>query len=271
MSNGSLEKAMEEALKNAKTLEELEQLYRQIPQPSKKLYKAYEKRKFELKYEQYKKLKEELAQKRKKLKKEKVDIRVKITKKWINSRLFTAEHYVALLQQSKDGLQLMFLRKVKLVENQGYLMIESKKLRKAWVLVGEPVLLEKSRIFGKKFVAVHFVLPDFPYTLDIAVDEKLRQLAIKGVNGPQILHSVVRTKFFEALARVGSGPDLMYLILGAIMGLGFGLAIGFGIANTNLAHSLHPTVTNTTTVTHPTTTIPPSPPTTTTSVPTQVV
>ncbi|QGA87287.1 hypothetical protein [Sulfolobus spindle-shaped virus] len=248
MSNGSLEKAMEEALKNAKTLEELEQLYRQIPQPSKKLYKAYEKRKFELKYEQYKKLKEELAQKRKKLKKEKVDIRVKITKKWINSRLFTAEHYVALLQQSKDGLQLMFLRKVKLVENQGYLMIESKKLRKAWVLVGEPVLLEKSRIFGKKFVAVHFVLPDFPYTLDIAVDEKLRQLAIKGVNGPQILHSVVRTKFFEALARVGTGPDYMMLIIGAVMGIGLGMAIGFGVSLFHLT-STPPAHTNTTTTT----------------------
>ncbi|QGA67432.1 B277 family protein [Sulfolobus sp. E11-6] len=249
MSNGSLEKAMEEALRNAKSLEELEALYRQIPQPSKKLYKVYEKRKFELKYAEYKKLKEELSQRKKKLKKEKVDIHVKIAKKWINSRLFTAEHYVALLQQSKDGLQLMFLRKAKLVENQGYLMLEVRKLRKAWVLQSEPILLEKSRIFfGKKFVAVHFVLPDFPYTLGIAVDEKLRQLAIKGVNGPQILHSVVRTKFFEALARVGTGPDYMMLIIGAVMGIGLGMAIGFGVSLFHLT-STPPAHTNTTTTT----------------------
>jgi len=107
-----------------------------------------------------------------------------------------------MLQQSRDGLQLLFLRKVKLVENQGYLMIENRKMRKSWVLNGEPILLERSRFpFGRKFVAVHFALPNFPYTLDLAVDEKIRELTLKSLNAPQIMHSLIKTKFFEALAK----------------------------------------------------------------------
>ncbi|ARM76441.1 B277 family protein [Acidianus manzaensis] len=253
MSDGKLLSAWEEELKKAKTLEELKQKYaeaqKQITDGKdlKKLYKLYEKREFEIKLAQFEELKKELSNKKKKLKKEKVDVNIKITKKWINSRLFSAEHYVAMLQESRDGLQLLFLRKAKLVENQGYLMLEVKKLRKVWVLNGEPLLLERKRIVGKKFVAVHFTLPDYPYTLNVSVDDKIRQLTLKNINAPQIIHSIIKTKFFEALARVGSGPDMMMLIIGIIAGIGIGLGVGFGIANANLSHLLAQHVTNTTT------------------------
>ncbi|ARM76393.1 B277 family protein [Acidianus manzaensis] len=253
MSDGKLLSAWEEELKKAQSLDELKQKYEEAlkqignQKEAQKLYKVYQKREFELKLAQYRKLKEELAQKKRKIKKDKIDVNVKVVKKWINSRLFTAEHYVAMLQQSKDGLQLLFLRKAKLVENQGYLMLEVKKLRKVWVLNGEPLLLERKRIIGKKFVAVHFVLPDYPYTLDLTIDDKIRQLTLKNINAPQIIHSIIKTKFFEALARVGGGPDMMMLIIGAIMGVGIGLAIGFGISNANLSHLLAQHVTNTTT------------------------
>ncbi|ABV26197.1 hypothetical protein SSSV4_ORF280 [Sulfolobus spindle-shaped virus 4] len=254
MSDGKLVSVYEEKIKNAKTIEELKQIWNEVQlqvadhKTQKRLWKAREKREFELKYQQFRQLKEELSQKKKKLKKERVDVKVKITKKWINSRLFSAEHYVAMLQQSKDGLQLLFLRRAKLVENQGYLMLEVKKMKKVWVLNGEPLLLEKSKYpFGKKFVAVWFTLPDFPYTLNLVIDEKIRQLTLKTLNAPQIVHSIIKTKFFEALAKVGSGPDLMMLVIGAIMGIGIGVAVGFGIANANLTHLLSQHVTNTTT------------------------
>ena len=246
--------AWEEELRKAQTLDELRQRYQEATKQIndaktlRKLYKVYEKREFELKRAQFEQLKQELSQKKKKYKKEKLDINIKVTKKFINSRLFTAEHYVAMLQESKDGLQLLFLRKVKLVENQGYLMLENRKLRKSWVLNGEPLLLERPKFpFGRKFVAVHFVLPDYPYTLSLQVDEKIKQLTLKSLNAPQIIHSLIKTKFFEALARVGSGPDYLMLVIGAIMGIGIGVAIGFGIANANLTHLLSQHVTNTTT------------------------
>jgi len=92
-------------------------------------------------------------------------------------------------------------------------------------------------------------LPDYPYTLDLTVDEKIRQLTLKSLNAPQIIHSIVRTKFFEALAKVGGGVDYTMLIIGVIMGIGIGVAIGFGIANANLTHLLSQHVTNST-VTH---------------------
>jgi len=258
VSNGKeLLNAWEEELRKAQTLDELKQKYaeatKQINDAKtlRKLYKVYEKREFELKKAQFEQLKAELSQKKKKYKKEKLDISIKVTKKFINSRLFTAEHYVALLQQSKDGLQLLFLRRAKLVENQGYLMLENRKLRKSWVLNGEPLLLERPRFpFGRKFVAVWFVLPDFPYTLNLAIDDKIKQLTLKSLNAPQILHSLIKTKFFEALARVGSGPDLVMLLIGAIAGLGIGMAIGFGISNANLSHLLAQHATNTTTAAH---------------------
>jgi len=258
MSNGEgLLNTWEEELRKAQTLEELKQKYaeatKQINDAKtlRKLYKVYEKREFELKRAQFEQLKAELSQKKKKYKKEKLDINIKVTKKFINSRLFTAEHYVAMLQESKDGLQLLFLRKVRLVENQGYLMLENRKLRKSWVLNGEPLLLERPRFpFGRKFVAIHFVLPDYPYTLSLQVDEKIKQLTLKSLNAPQIIHSIIKTKFFEALARVGSGPDLMMLIIGAIAGLGIGMAIGFGISDANLSHLLAQHATNTTTAPH---------------------
>jgi len=253
VSDGKLLHAWEEELRKAQSLEELKQKYEEMQKQIadsktlKRLYKVYEKREFEIKKAQFEQLKAELSKKKKRFKKEKVDVRVKVVKKWINSRLFTAEHYVAMLQQSKDGLQLLFLRKVKLVENQGYLMLENRKMRKSWVLNAEPLLLEKSKFpFGKKFVAVHFVLPDYPYTLDLTIDDKIRQLTLKNLNAPQIIHSIIKTKFFEALAKVGSGPDYTMLIIGAIMGIGIGVAIGFGIANANLTHLLAQHVTNST-------------------------
>lgn len=256
MSDGKLISAYEERIRKAQNLDELKQIYEEAQKQVsdgkdlKKLYKIYQKREFELKLQQFRQLKEELSQKKKKIKKEKADIQVRIVKKWINSRLFTAEHYVALLQQNKDGLQLLFLRKARLIENQGYLMLENKKLRKSWVLVGEPLLLEKSKFpFGRKFVAVHFALPDYPYTLDLAVDEHIKQLTLKSLNAPQIMHSLIKTKFFEALARVSGGPDLMMLIIGAIMGIGIGLAIGFGVSESNLTHLFVQHITNST-VTH---------------------
>jgi len=256
VSDGKLVSIWEEELRKAQSLEELRQKYedaqKQIADREvlRKIYKAYEKREFEIKKAQFQQLKAELAKKNKKFKKEKIDVNVKVVKKWINSRLFTAEHYVAMLQQSRDGLQLLFLRKVKLVENQGYLMIENRKMRKSWVLNGEPILLERSRFpFGRKFVAVHFALPNFPYTLDLAVDEKIRELTLKSLNAPQIMHSLIKTKFFEALAKVGGGVDYTMLIIGVLMGIGIGTAVGFGIANSNLTHLLAQHVANTT-VTH---------------------
>jgi len=254
MSDGKLLSIWEEELRKAQTLDELKQKYeeakKQLPNGKdlRKLYKVYEKREFEIKKAQFQQLKAELSQKKKKFKREKVDVNVRVVKKWINSRLFTAEHYVAMLQQSKDGLQLLFLRRVKLVENQGYLMLENKKMRKVWVLNGEPLLLERSKFpYGKKFVAIHFVLPDYPYTLSLRVDEKIKELTLKSLNAPQIIHSLIKTKFFEALAKAGGGVDLTMLIIGVVMGLGIGTAIGFGIANANLTHLLAQHVTNTTT------------------------
>ncbi len=91
-------------------------------------------------------------------------------------------------------------------------------------------------------------MPDFPYTLNLAIDDKIKQLTLKSLNAPQIIHSLIKTKFFEALARVGSGPDLMMLIIGAVAGLGIGMAIGFGISNANLSHLLAQHATNTTTL-----------------------
>jgi len=257
VSDGKLVSIWEEEIRKAQSLEELRQKYeeaqRQIANREvlRKLYKAYEKREFEIKKAQFQQLKAELAKKDKRFRKEKIDVRVKVVKKWINSRVFTAEHYIAMLQQSRDGLQLLFLRKAKLVENQGYLMLENRKLRKSWVLNAEPLLLEKSKFpFGKKFVAVHFALPDFPYTLSLQIDEKIRELTLKSLNAPQVIHSLVKTKFFEALAKVGGGVDYTMLIIGVLMGIGIGTAVGFGIANSNLTHLLAQHVANTTTVTH---------------------
>ena len=258
MSDGKLVNAWEEELRKTQSLDELrgkyEEAKRQLTDSKdlRLLYKVYEKRQFELKRAQFQQLKAELSQKNKRFKKEKIDVNVKVVKKWINSRLFTAEHYVAMLQQSRDGLQFLFLRKVKLIENQGYLMLENRKMRKDWILNGEPLLLERPKFpFGKKFVAVHFVLPDFPYTLSLEVDQKIREATLKTLNAPQVMHSLIRTKFFEALAKAGGSVDYTMLIIGAIMGIGIGVAIGFGIANTNLTHLLTQHVTNTT-VTHTT-------------------
>jgi len=93
------------------------------------------------------------------------------------------------------------------------------------------------------------VLPNFPYTLNLTVDEKVKEMTLRALDATSILGSIIRTKFFEALARIGSGPDYVMLIIGAVMGIGIGVAVGFGIANANLTHLLTPShVTNTTTL-----------------------
>jgi hypothetical protein len=250
----------EEELKKAKSLEELRNKYEELKnqlngngKELKKLYRVFEKREFELKLQEYRKLKEELSKKNKKFKKEKLDINIRVTRKFINSRLTTAEHYVALVQRNREGISLMFLRKVKLEENEGYLMLVNRKMKKSWIISAEPLLLERPKFpFGRKLVALHFTLPDYPYTLSLDVDEKLKNLILKSINAPTIIHSLVKTKFFEALARAGGGIDYTMLIMGAIMGIGIGTAIGFGVANANLSHLLvHHLISTTTSTTTP--------------------
>ncbi|AGG36553.1 hypothetical protein SMF1_0006 [Sulfolobales Mexican fusellovirus 1] len=252
----------EEELKKAQNLAELKQKYEELQKQLqgnakelKKLYKVYSRLEFEFKRKEFEKLKAELSQRKKKYAKEKLDINVKIIKKWYNSRLASAEHYVAMLQRGREGINIMYLKKVRLEENEGYLMLVDRKGRKSWIITAEPVLLDKAKFpWGRKLVALHFVLPEYPYTLGVALDDKLKNLIMQSVNAPTIIHSLIKTKFFEALARVSGGVDYTMLIIGAIMGVGIGLAIGFGISESNLAHLLAPhTVTNTTTAPHPTT------------------
>jgi hypothetical protein len=249
----------EEELKKAQSIEELKQKYEELkralennPKELRKLYKLYERQEFELKRKEFEKLKTELSQKRKAFKKEKIDVKVHVIRKWHNSRLTTAEHYVAMLQHGREGIDLMFLRKVRLEEQEGYLMLVNRKLRKSWIITAEPVLMERPRFpFGKKLVALHFVLPDYPYTLSLRLDEKLRNLILHSINAPTIIHSLIKTKFFEALARVSGGMDYTMLIMGAIMGIGIGVAIGFGVANANLTHLLAHHIVNTTSTSIP--------------------
>jgi hypothetical protein len=247
-----------EDLKKAKKLDELKRMYEKLrqkyeqekkPDMLKKAYKIYEKRKFELKLEQYRKLKEELSQHKKKIKKDKIDVNIKVIKKFYNSRLATSEHYICLIQQNKEGINLMFMKKVRLEERDGYLLLVDRKSKKSWVIEAEPFLLERPRFpFGKKLVALHFTLPDYPYTLNVNTD--LKNLKISNINVPSILHSLVKTKFFEALTTVGGNFELTPLIIGTILGISLGVAIGFGVANANLTHILvHHVVTNSTTIT----------------------
>ncbi len=250
---------MSEELKKAKSLEELNRLYDELKKQyegnekeSKKLYKEYKRLEFDLKRKQFEQLKSELSQRKKKFKKEKIDVNVKITRKWYNSRLTTAEHYVAMLQMGREGISLLYLKKVKLEEQEGYLMLVNRKLKKTWIITAEPVLMDRPRFpFGRKLVALHFVLPEYPYTLSMKPDEKLKSLVLNSVNAPTIMHSIIKTKFFEALARVNSGFDLTTLIIGAIMGIGIGVAVGFGISDANLTHLLAHHIVNTTTSTTP--------------------
>ncbi len=256
---------MSEELKKAKNLEELQKIYEELKKQyngnekeSKKLYKEYKRLEFDFKKKEFEKLKAELSQRKKKFSKEKIDVNVKIIKKWYNSRLTTAEHYVAMIQQNRDGISLLFLRKVRLEENEGYLMLTNRKMKKSWIVTAEPILMDRPRFpWGRKLVALHFVLPNYPYTLSLALDDKMKNLLMQSINAPTIVHSLVKTKFFESLARAGGGVDYTMLIIGAIMGVGIGMAVGFGIANANLAHLIAPHVVHTT-VTNTTTTVPPS-------------
>ncbi len=264
------QKGFEDLIRDAKTLEEAERLYREAlqvtkdPKEQRRLTRVYEKTVFDIKRREFEKLKEELAKRKKKYRKEKVSVNVRVTKRVLKANLTTAEHYVAMIQPSQNGIDILFMRKAKLEEQEGYLLLSNRKMRKTWVLSAEPVLMERPRFpFGRKLVALHFVLPNYPYTLSLSTDEKVKELTLKSVNAPTIVHSLVKTKFFEALARAGGGIDYTMLIIGAIMGIGIGLAIGFGIGDSNLSHILATHVA-TTTVSH----VPTNTTTTTTSPPT---
>ncbi len=87
MSDGKPISVYEEELKKAQSLDELKQRYEEIQKQVtdgkalKKLYKVYEKRKFEIEKAQFEQLKQELSQKKKKYRKEKIDVQVKVVKK----------------------------------------------------------------------------------------------------------------------------------------------------------------------------------------------
>jgi len=240
---------MEEAIRNARDLEELKQLWKQVETLDEKtrhrLYKVYRKRELELKLEEYRKLKAEISGWKRWVKKDKVDVAVHVIHRHFKTNVITATHFVALLSQNKEGISVMQLKRVKLKERNGYLMLEDKK--RSWIVTTDPVLLQRATWFGQRLVALHFVLPNFPYTLNLSVDEKVKEMTLRALDATSIMGSIIRTKFFEALARIGTGPDYMMLIIGAIMGIGIGVAVGFGIANANLTHLLTPShVTNTT-------------------------
>ncbi len=250
------QKGFEELIRNAKTLEEAERLYQEAlkvttdPKEQKRLSRAYERVVFDIKRRQFENLKAELSKRKRKYRKERISVNVRVTKRLLKSNIASAEHYVAMVQTSQSGINILFLRKVKLEEQEGYLLLTNRKMRKTWVLTAEPILMERPKFpFGKKLVALHFVMPGYPHTLSLQPDQQVKELALKSVNAPTIVHSLVKTKFFEALARAGGGIDYTMLIIGAIMGIGIGLAIGFGIGDSNLSHILASHVA-TTTVSH---------------------
>ncbi len=264
------QKGFEDLIRNAKTLEEAERLYQEAmkattdPKERKRISRAYEKAIFEIKKRQFETLKAELAQRKRKYRRQKLDVNVRVTRRVLKTNIATAEHYVAMIQKGKAGINILFLRKVKLEEQEGYLLLIDKKMRKTWVLTADPLLMERQKFpFGKKLVALHFAMPNYSYTLSLQPDEKVREIALKEVNAPTIMHSLAKTKFFEALVNAGGGIDYTMLIIGAIMGVGIGLAIGFGIGDSNLSHLLASHVVSTTTHiptnTSTTTTISPPP------------
>lgn len=264
------QKGFEDLIRNAKTLEEAERLYQEAmkattdPKERKRISRAYEKAIFEIKKRQFETLKAELAQRKRKYRRQKLDVNVRVTRRVLKTNIATAEHYVAMIQKGKAGINILFLRKVKLEEQEGYLLLIDKKMRKTWVLTADPLLMERQKFpFGKKLVALHFAMPNYSYTLSLQPDEKVREIALKEVNAPTIMHSLAKTKFFEALVNAGGGIDYTMLIIGAIMGVGIGLAIGFGIGDSNLSHLLATHVVSTTTRiptnTSTTTTISPPP------------
>jgi hypothetical protein len=264
------QKGFEDLIRNAKTLEEAERLYQEAmkattdPKERKRISRAYEKAIFEIKKRQFETLKAELAQRKRKYRRQKLDVNVRVTRRVLKTNIATAEHYVAMIQKGKAGINILFLRKVKLEEQEGYLLLIDKKMRKTWVLTADPLLMERQKFpFGKKLVALHFAMPNYSYTLSLQPDEKVREIALKEVNAPTIMHSLAKTKFFEALVNAGGGIDYTMLIIGAIMGVGIGLAIGFGIGDSNLSHLLATHVVSTTTHiptnTSTTTTISPPP------------
>ncbi len=264
-------KNFEENIRNAQTIEEVQRLYEEAmnvvkdPKEQRRIAQAYERAIFEFKRKQFESLKEELSKRKKKYRKQKIDVNVRVTKKTLKTNLTTAEHYVAMIQTSENGINILFLRKVKLEEQEGYLLLTNRKMKKTWVLTAEPILMEKNRFpWGRKLVALHFVTPGYPHTLSLEPDQKVKELALRSVNAPTIVHSLVKTKFFESLARAGGGLDYTMLIIGAVMGIGIGLAIGFGVGDSNLAHLIATHVTSTvshvtnSTVTN-TTRVPPPP------------
>jgi hypothetical protein len=261
-------KSYEEEIRNAQSLEYLQQVYetaiKNIPDNKelKRIYKAYQKRQFELKFKHFNELKQELSQRKKGIKKQKVDVEVKVRKTVRRSILVTAEHYVMKFIMNDNEVDMVFWKRVKLVEREGYLIVEDKKAKESWVVSSEPFLMTKNGI-RKRMIAVHFVTTSFPYTLAISVDEKARAVNIKAPNGPHTLYSVMEGKLIEQVMRSTSGKDLMDLILGALIGVGFGMVIGIMISHglfapTAAAHAVNSTVvhvarnvTNTSTFTIP--------------------
>jgi len=46
---------------------------------------------------------------------------------------------------------------------------------------------------------VHFVLPNFPYTLNLTVDEKVKEMTLRALDATSILGSIIRTKSLKLL------------------------------------------------------------------------
>ncbi len=181
----------EDLIRKAQTVEQAERLYTealkatQDPKEQRRLTKVYEKTVFELKRREFERLREELSRRKRKYRKIKPTVNVRVTRRVLRTNLTTAEHYVAMVQSNEDGISILFLRKVKLEEQEGYLLLTNRKMKKTWVLTADPVLMERNKFpFGKKLVALHFVLPNYPYTLSLGTDEKMKELALRSVNAP---------------------------------------------------------------------------------------
>ncbi|MUN29976.1 B277 family protein [Sulfuracidifex metallicus] len=259
-------KSYEDEIRSAQSLDYLNQVYEAASKSItdkkelRRIYKAYQKRQFELKYKHFKELKQELAQRKKGINKQKVDVQVHVRKSIRRSLLVSAEHYILKFIIKENEVVMVFMKRVKLVEREGYLIVEDKKAKESWIVSSEPFLMTRGQI-RKRMVAVHFVTTSFPYTLAVELDEKAKAINVKAPNGPHTLYSIMEGKLIEQVMRSTSARDIIDLIIGAMIGLGFGMAIGIMIAHglfapTAAAHAVnatvvHHNVTNTTTFTIP--------------------
>lgn len=93
-------KSYEDEIRSAQSLDYLNQVYEAASKSItdkkelRRIYKAYQKRQFELKYKHFKELKQELAQRKKGINKQKVDVQVHVRKSIRRSLLVSAEHYI---------------------------------------------------------------------------------------------------------------------------------------------------------------------------------